>query len=183
MTVVWSAARSSVGAIAFDAAAILVASPARTDEPRPDLGECRLESPGTGRRRTTTRSSEGWMMKFSNRRVDDPGDAARRGASPGGGETHLAERGGDAERRRGFQRALNHEHRVCASRATRSVSAADNRIEESRRFGEHGKMNDFLYSFSSLPLSQNTGRNAENTRLFNRTWEEGPGNGNIHAGS
>ena len=130
MTGVWSAARSSVGAIAFDAAAILVASPARTDEPRPDLGECRLESPGTGRRRTTTRSSEGWMMKFSNRRVDDPGDAARRGASPGGGETHLAERGGDAERRRGFQRALNHEHRVCASRATRSVSAADNRIEE-----------------------------------------------------
>ena len=96
-------------------------------------GKRRLESPGTGRRRTTTRSSEGWMMKFSNRRVDDPGDAARRGASPGGGETHLAERGGDAERRRGFQRALNHEHRVCASRATLDLCRRRQKSDASSR--------------------------------------------------
>lgn len=83
--------------------------------------------PGHDRRRRDPLPKE-----CANRRVDDPAGRGtmRRVACEGRGETHLAERGGDTERRRGFQRALNHEHRVCASRATRSVSPPT----EERRF-------------------------------------------------
>lgn len=89
-------------------------------------------SPSPGPRPTTTRSSS---KECANRRVDDPAGCgtARRVAWEGRGETHLAERGGNTERRRGFQRALNHEHRVCASRATRSVSPP---TRERRFFGK-----------------------------------------------
>jgi hypothetical protein len=91
MTGVWSAARSSVGAIAFDAAAILVASPARTDEPRPDLGETPAREP---RNRATTNDDEIFgrmddeILQSSRRRSGGRGAARRvawgRGNAPGG---------------------------------------------------------------------------------------------------
>ena len=102
---------------------------ARADSRRGKAGS----SPSPGPRPTTTRSSSEGMRQSS--RVDDPAGrgTARRVAWEGRGETHLAERGGNTERRRGFQRALNHEHRVCASRATRSVSPP---TRERRFFGK-----------------------------------------------
>ena len=104
--------------------------------------------PGHDRRRRDLLPKE-----CANRRVDDPAGrgTARRVAWGGRGETHLAERGGDAERRRGFQRALNHEHRVCASRAARSVSTppTPNRREPTFR-----QARENAYILFSLILSQ-----------------------------
>ena len=98
--------------------------------------------PGHDRRRRDPLPKE-----CANRRVDDPAGrgTTRRVACEGRGETHLAERGGDTERRRGFQRALNHEHRVCASRATRSVSPPT----EERRF--FAKLLQHIALFASAP--------------------------------
>ena len=113
---------------------------ARADSRRGKAGS----SPSPGPRPTTTRSSS---KECANRRVDDPAGCgtARRVAWEGRGETHLAERGGNTERRRGFQRALNHEHRVCASRATRSVSPPT----EERRF--FAKLLQHIALFASAP--------------------------------
>ena len=115
---------------------------ARADSRRGKAGS----SPSPGPRPTTTRSSSEGMRQSSRRRSGGGRGTARRVAWEGRGETHLAERGGDTERRRGFQRALNHEHRVCASRATRSVSPPT----EERRFFAKLLQQEFAL-FASAP--------------------------------
>lgn len=114
---------------------------ARADSRRGKAGS----SPSPGPRPTTTRSSSEGMRQSSRRRSGGTrhGEARRLGRKRG--NAHLAERGGDTERRRGFQRALNHEHRVCASRATRSVSPPT----EERRFFAKLLQHDAL--FASAP--------------------------------